>query len=67
MDILNGGVEVAGRLVTAQVSQPKERHAKPKEEELHDMRLRRQRFEATSADRNRGPGITNNHAPMVLP
>jgi len=53
MEILNQGVEVAGRPVMAQVSQPKERHAQKKEEELGDMRLRRQRFEGSGCSKKK--------------
>jgi len=44
MEKINAGAEVGGCVVKAQISVQKERHAKPKEEELGDLRLRRQRY-----------------------
>lgn len=56
MHTLNAGVEVAGAKVKAQISQPKERQAKPKDagEDLHDLRLRRQRYQPPSKHAIRG-------------
>lgn len=44
METINVGAEVGGCVVKAQISVQKQRHAKPKEEELGDLRLRRQRY-----------------------
>lgn len=45
--VLNAGVEIAGERVSAQLSKPKERHAKPKDpsQEIGDLRLRRARYQ----------------------
>jgi len=51
---LNAGVEVAGSAVVAQLSQPKQRHGKPKDAVArggqgdHDLRLRRKRYQPAS-------------------
>ncbi|CAE8686665.1 unnamed protein product, partial [Polarella glacialis] len=52
VEFLNGGVEVAGVQVSAQLSFPKAAKTKqekvvPQEEELHDLRLRRKRYQGT--------------------
>jgi len=56
MLVINAGVTVAGSQVQAQISQPKQKHAKKKEsnDDLGDLRLRRQRYPAASKKAMRG-------------
>jgi RNA recognition motif-containing protein len=56
MEVLNTGVTIAGAQIQAQISQPKERHAKPKDqtENITDLRLRRQRYQCASTKKIRG-------------
>lgn len=58
MHILNAGVTVADSQIKAQISQPKERHAKAKDptEDIGDLRLRRQRFQANGASKKKKMG-----------
>lgn len=46
IDVLNSGVDIVGARVSAQISLPKERHAKPKDpsQDIGDLRLRRARY-----------------------
>jgi len=54
MMVLNSGVIVCGSTVQAQVSQPKDRFAKKTEEDDHDLRLRRQRYQVGSKKKQHG-------------
>lgn len=47
IDVLNSGVDIVGARVSAQISLPKERHAKPKDpsQDIGDLRLRRARYQ----------------------
>jgi len=55
-EVINKGTIVAGSQVTAEVSQPKERHAKPKDpdEIATDLRLRRCRYNMGSKKKRHG-------------
>lgn len=54
MEIINAGVKVSGCPLTAQISEPKDRFKKATEEDLHDLRIRRNRYQVGSKKKQHG-------------
>lgn len=65
--VLNAGVEVAGAEVRAQLSRPKERHTKTVRpaEDLHDLRIHRQRYAGASKKKQHGHLSCSNKSSTV--